>query len=78
MAKPKKVEGEEETVVVPEAGVEATPSKKAPKKDVTRAEVYSATGGLVRVYDLETHGPEFEELAKEFISHEEGTSIELH
>lgn len=53
---------------------------EAPKSDATSAAVYSKTGGHIRTYDLDTHGENFHELAKEFVAQDknEGATIQLH
>lgn len=39
----------------------------ADAKVATKAHVHASTGGHIRTYDDETHGPEFHELAKEYV-----------
>lgn len=51
----------------------ANVAKAEPK--YTSASVIASTGGLIRTYDVETHGPKFAELAKEFSEHTLGSTI---
>jgi hypothetical protein len=51
--------------------------KAAAKADATSASVLSKDGQLIRTYTQEVHGDDFADLAKEFSSHTEGSTIQL-
>lgn len=55
--------------------IEDAPVVEEPKK--TSATVYSATGGVIRVYDLKTHGENFEKLAEQMASQHPNSRIEV-
>ena len=45
------------------------------KKDKKVVSVFAPDGGFIRSYSEETHGKNFEELANEFASKEEGRTV---
>lgn len=61
------------------AEMEKADAEAAAKDDVksegTVADVFAATGGLIRTYTVADHGDKFEELAKEFVAHTPGSRI---
>lgn len=46
-------------------------------KKNTSAAVIAATGQTIRVYDLDTHGKDFQDLAKQMAEQHVGSSIKL-
>ena len=45
---------------------------------ITSAVVQDSRGQTIRVYDLATHGKDFEELAQTFASHHLGSTVVAH
>lgn len=59
----------------PQAAPVETPAAVVKNVKVTSAEVYAATGGLIRTYSAEDHGKNFQKLAQEFVDHTPGATI---
>lgn len=58
----------------------AAPAEKAADKaasKATKAEVFSKDGGLIRTYDVETHGKDFAKNAQELSDHTVGSTVKL-
>jgi hypothetical protein len=48
-----------------------------PEATATKAVVMAEAGGHIRTYDVDTHGEDFHDLAKEFVAHTPGATIVL-